>query len=349
MLRVISISHSLISARQWMLFEKIGEMNLAECLVLCPSRWHDEKCIDLTKHNFASHCLETVGKSFYTFRLRGLEQYIQEFQPDVIYIEEEPHTILARECVKIAHRESIPYAVFSWENIENRRFGEPLDSIEKEVIKSADVLIAGNEGAKRRLIARGGEEEKISICPQTGVNQDLFQPRKEIEKSYDLLYAGRLVEEKGVRFIEHVAKELQLKILWIGGRGSFIPTYGNYIGWLPDYLHLPEYYNKTKLFVTYPYSYHGYSEQANMTIGESLACGTPVVTSDNGSIKEFYDGAPISIAAEGNESALKDAVSYALTDLENYPCEKGREWVRNNLSNEVIGRKLIEILKTGKW
>ncbi len=331
-----------------MLFERIAALNLAECIVLCPVRWHDEACADISRHNFKLHCLEIVGKNFYTFRLRGLGEYIHEYEPDVIYIEEEPHTILARECVKIAHRESIPYAVFSWENIENRRFGEPFDSIEKEVIKSADVLIAGNEGAKRRLIARGGEEEKISICPQTGVNQDLFQPRKEIQKSYDLLYAGRLVEEKGVRFIEHVAKELQLKMLWIGGRGSFIPTYGDYIGWLPDYLQLPEYYNKTKLFVTYPYSYHGYSEQANMTIGESLACGTPVVTSNNGSIKEFYDGAPILIATEGNESVLKLAVSSALSNLEHYPREEGIEWIRQNLSNNVVGKKLVEILEKGK-
>jgi len=200
-----------------MLFEKRAELNLAKVCVLCPSKWHDEECIVINKQNFELHCLEMVGKTFYTFRLRGLEQYIQEFRPDVIYIEEEPHTIQARECKKIAQKENIPYAVFSWENVKDRKFGEPFDTIEEEVIKSADNLIAGNEGAKRRLIARGGEERKISICPQTGVDTSLWSP-KDIEKTYDLVYHGRFAREKGVYYIQNIAKELGLKILWVGGR-----------------------------------------------------------------------------------------------------------------------------------
>ena len=342
MMRVLSVTHSNINPRQWMLYKAIGELNLAEVLVIAPSIWHDETGMDLAYHNFQLVHLPSVGRSFYTFRLRGLKEYILDFKPSIIYLAEEPHTILARECKKIADAEHIPYVAYTCENTL-RNFGEPLDSIEKEVIQGAKGLIALSEDAKRRLIAKGARREKISICPFTGVNCDIFKPMEEVEKYFDLMYAGRLSEEKGVRFIEQVARALQLKMAWVGGRGSFIPSYGNYFGWLPDYLQLPKYYNKAKVFVTYPYNYHGYSEQANMTIGESMACGTPVVTSNNGSIPEVYGGAPISMAEEGSEVSLKEAVSFALSNLKNR--EEGIKWIRQHLSNETIGKKLIKILE----
>jgi glycosyltransferase involved in cell wall biosynthesis len=329
------------------LFDKIGEMNLAECLVLCPSKWHDEKCIDVTKHNFELHCLETVGKSFYTFRLRGLEQYIQEFQPDVIYIEEEPHTIQARECKKIAQKENIPYAVFSWENVKDRKIGEPFDSIEQEVIKSADVLIAGNGGAKRRLIARGGEEGKISICPQTGVDTSLWSP-KDIVKTYDLVYHGRFVREKGVFYIQDVAKELGLEILWVGGRSKdFIPTYGTNAGLVDSYLKLPEWLSQAKIGVQFPYSHNGYAEQYNFGVAELMSIGLPVIISDNGSLREVYEGSPAIIVHEEDADALKKETKKLLRDeeLRTELGRKGHEWVNNNLSLEVIGRKLVKILE----
>ena len=349
MLRVLSLSHSLINPRQWVLFDKIGEMNLAECLVLCPSKWHGEKCIDVTKHNFELHCLETVGKNFYTFRLRGLEQYIQEFQPDVIYIEEEPHTIQARECKKIAQRENIPYAVFSWENVKDRKIGEPFDTIEEEVIKSADVIIAGNEGAKRRLIERGGEEGKISICPQTGVDTSLWSP-KDIKKTFDLVYHGRFMREKGLFYIQDVAKELGLKMLWVGGRGrDFIPTYGTDVGLVDSYLKLPEYLSQAKIGVQFPYFYNGYAEQYNFGIAELMCVGLPVIISDNGSLKEVYGNSPAIVVHEEDVGALKKEIQNLLKDenLREKMGREGHEWVKNNLSLEVIGKKLIKILEGG--
>ena len=326
-----------------MLFEKIAELNLARVMVLSPSTWWEKRCIDCVKHNYELHCLERVGNSFYTLRLRGLKQYIEDFSPDILYSLAEPHTILARECAKIAKEKNIPFAVFSWENT-NRGFGHPYDDIEAEVIKKADILVAGNEGAKKRYIAKGVGEEKISVCPQTGLDTSLFHPIKGMRKVYDAGYFGRMVEEKGCRYIEHVVKELKLKMLWIGGHGLFKPSYGTYVEWL-DYLKMPGYYNRIKLFVHFPYPYQGFSEQYAYTLAESMACGTPVVTSDNGSIQEVYSEAPIVRVEEGSEIALKRALSYSLSNLETYPKKEGIKWVKDNLSLEVIGKKLIKILE----
>ena len=342
MIRLLVCGHSIGHPRQAMFFEKIGELNLAKVCVLAPAGWNYETCVDIVKKNYELHNLEKVGQSFLNFRLRGLGQYIKEFRPDIIYIVEEPYTIFARECKKIAELLQIPYAVFTWENVSERRFGAPYDNIEEDVIKVADVLIAGNEGAKRRLIQRGGNKDKIAICPQNGINCDIFKQMEDVEKEYDLSYVGRMSEEKGVQFINHVAEELNLKMLWVGGRGSYNPSYGDYIGWV-NYSQLPESYNKTKVFVTYPYSYNNYQEQGNFTIGESLACGTPVVCSDNGSILDFYKDAPLDIVEEADVDGLREVIKKILPKY-NFGKENRVQWVRRNLSNEEVGKKLVRIL-----
>ena len=346
MMRIISVSHSLIHPRQQMLFEKIGELNLAEVTVLSPSTWWKEKCIGSVKHNYELHCLQSTGNSFYTLRLRGLKQYIEEFSPDVLYSSEEPHTILSRECAKIAKEKNIPFAVFSWENT-NRRFGQPYDDIEKEVIKKADILIVGTEDAKKRYMVKGVDEDKIKICPQTGVNGGMFKPMSEIDKKYDLVYHGRFVQEKGVNYIQDVAKELELTMLWIGGRiRDFIPTYGFNMGWA-SYLKLPALLNSAKIGIQFPYSYNGFSEQGNYGVAELMSLGLPVICSDNGSLKGVYGSSPAIIVHEEDVYALKKEIQRLLKDedLRKELGKEGREWVEKKLSLQVIGKKTVKILK----
>ena len=345
MMRLLVCGHSVGHPRQAMFFEKIAELGLAKICVLAPEDWYFEKCKDIVKENFELHNLERVGFYFYKFRLRGLGSAIKDFRPDMIYIVEEPYTIFARETKKIAELLQIPYTIFTWENVSERRYGAPHDSIEEDVIKSADILIAGNKGAKRRLIHRGGDGDKIAICPQNGINCDVFKPMGDVDKDYDLLYAGRMTEEKGVQFIKRVAKSLNLGMLWIGGRGEYTPSYGNYIGWA-NHLDLPKYYNMVKVFVTFPYSYNNYQEQGNFTIGESLACGTPVVCSNNGSILDFYKDAPLDIVEEADVDGLREAIKVALTKYE-LGGEDRIKWVRENLSNETVGKKIVKILEGG--
>jgi len=112
-----------------------------------------------------------------------------------------------------------------------------------------------------------------------------------------------------------------------------------------DYLNLPSHYNRTKLFVTYPYGYNGYSEQFNYTIGEAMACGTPVVTSDNGSLLGVYKNAPIVFAEEEEEQSLNDAIEYVFEKPREQRVDAGIKWVHEYLSNTAIALKLGDILK----
>jgi len=343
-MRISVTGHSLIHPRQYLLFSHMAGKGLAEVQVLSPSRWGTDRGHVVHTPNYHHECLEVLGQSIASYRLRGLEEYISEFNPDVLYVMEEPYTPFTAQCATIAEKYDLPLAVFTWENIVDKSFGERGDKIEAEVIKKADILVAGNEGAKKRLMSKGAGDDKIARCPQTGIDTELFANMQLVKRPYDLAYVGRMVKEKGIEYIEKVAEALNLEMLWVGGRGTITPSYGDYVGWV-DYLNLPSYYNKAKLFVTYPYAYNGYNEQFNYSIGEAMACGTPVVSSDNGSIREVYKDAPIVFVEEADEEALSGAIEYAYRNpRDNWP-EECVKWVHENLSHTAIARKLVDILK----
>ncbi len=342
-MKITVTGHSLIHPRLHMLFSYMARTPKVEVQVVSPARWGKERSAPVSTLSYQHVCLESLGASFLSYRLRGLAEAISDFNPDILYVMEEPFTPFALHCSKIAKEQGIPMAVFTWENVLDRYFGERNDTIEKEVIAKATILVAGNEGAKKRLMSKGAAEDKIAICPQTGISTDIFKPMPNVEKTYDCAYFGRMVKEKGIDYIEGVVKDLKLKMLWGGGRGDMTPSYGDCIGWI-DYLRLPEYYNKTKVFVTYPYAYNGYSEQMNFSIGEAMACGLPVITSTNGSIGEVYKEAPVAFAAEANVRSLKIGLQYAQAKSEEWE-KDGVKWVQGNLSLDVIARRLLKILK----
>ena len=157
-----------------MLFSHMGKADLAEVQVISPARWGSDRGHTVHAPNYHHECLETIGQSITSFMLRGLEDYIIEFTPDVLYAMEEPFSSFTWQCAAIAEKHNIPLVVFTWENVLDRSFGERFDKIEAEVIDKATILIAGNEGAKKRLIHKGADEDKIAVCPQTGISTQLF-------------------------------------------------------------------------------------------------------------------------------------------------------------------------------
>ena len=343
-MRITVTGHSVSHVRQTLFFKTLA--GIADSVqVIGPVQWGSERYQSQSATNYEHVCLDTIGRNMIQFTLRGLEGYIEEFKPDILYIMEEPYTVFAAKCIRIAEKTDIPTALFTWENVSNRDFGAQRDQLEREVLAKTDILIAGNNGAKMRLMDKGVDETKISVCPQVGIDTTLFQPDPNIAKIYDCGYFGRLVKEKGVEQIEKVVRDLYLGMLWIGGRGDLTPSYGDYIGWL-DYQKLPRYYNNIICFVHFPYAHNGYSEQFAYTLGEAMACGTPVISSRNGSIADVYQGAPIIFVEEGNEEMLSGAIAYVTANPPRQGKRReGMNWVKANLANQVIAKRLVGILE----
>lgn len=342
-MKIAVVGHSLIAYKQYKMFETIGEKGFAECKAFCPSAWHTETGIPLKKKNFELKPLLATSQNWMHYWLKGLKQEVLEFYPDVLYIEQEPFSLFSLWCLKTFKHYSFKKALFTWENKDPKTTGYDL-SVWKKSLELADLLVCGNE--KSKIWNEKMSSIDLVEIPQSGIDVDLFKPM-EMKKEFDIVFVGRLSEEKGIKMIEQVAKELELKILWVGGRGNVVPEYGTKSEWV-SYVDLPMKYNKAKAFVSFTYSHQGYQEQFNYCIGEALACGIPAFASNNGSQQQVYTGSRAIIVEEKNRDELKVLLKEVMEEQKQkedyfpYLHGLGRKWVVENLSNEVVGKKLVE-------
>jgi len=315
-------------------------------IVVGPQQWGDERNESYRKKNFTFRALPVAGApSFYSFLLKNLLRTLSAFRPAVIYCQEEPFTLFTRECMTYAKDLRCPFWFFTWENKADFRLGGELDKIEQEAIRVADGIICGNNLAKERMLKLGADKSKLFVLFQTGLDVELFKNLNK-DKIFDIVYHGRMVREKGLPFLESVAKELELKMLWVGGRGQYHPRYGEHVEWTP-YEEIPELINSAKIGVQIPFSYNNFYEQLNFAMPECCLAELPVIASDNGSIPENYSGSPMKIIPQANPDRLKEEIETLLEDEPNRIKlgKEGRAWVIEHLSLDTIAKKLLKILE----
>lgn len=363
--RILVTGHSLINYRQYSLFLEMSEQYPdSEILILPPDKWRDETIKPFKKDNFEIKPLKYLGSNynFVRYWLDGLENEIEKFNPSVIYIEQEPYSLFANTLIKLIKENDskIKVCLFTWENkyslfeyYSHYGYGD----VWRYCLKKADLIVCGNKLAEE-VSKKIYPNVKTAICPQYGINIKTFKykQKEEFEEKeepeFSIGYAGRFIEEKGIRTIEKIAKDLQLKFLITGGRGDYNFTYGKNLGWLPDYNSLADkFYQNIKVLLTLPYNHNDYSEQYNATIGEAMSMKLPVICTDNGSISDVYKGSPAIIIpqediAKGDTSKIIPILKTLLEDKKerNRLGKLGRKFVIDNISNRRISEKLYNIL-----
>jgi glycosyltransferase involved in cell wall biosynthesis len=345
-MNLIAVGHSVSHYRQRMLFETTAQLGV-KTVVVGPEQWGDEHYSSYKKKNFVFKTIPITGpSSLYTFSFKGLNRIISAFRPAIIYCMEEMFSLFARECITFAKEYDCSLVFFTWENKISYRLSEPFDRIEQEAIREADKIICGNELARKRMINCGADLDKLHVLLQSGVDMELFKPVEEINKIFDLVYHGRMVREKGLPFLENVTKELNMSLLWIGGRGGYHPKWGDLRDWT-KYEDLPGFINSAKIGVQIPFSFQGYQEQGNFSALECASCQLPVIISDNGSLFNNFKGSPMVQIKEGDENQLKEKLLDLINDENKQKIlgEQSREWVKNNFSVEIIAKKLLNVLE----
>ncbi len=135
----------------------------------------------------------------------------------------------------------------------------------------------------------GIPEKKIKYLPSFYIDLDVFRPR-DLPKKYDIVFAGRLVKNKGIFLLLKAIKSpklrtLNLKLI-ITGSGPLKKKIGKYIkkhklennvffsGWLPGAEDVAKVYNQSKIFVM-----PSFNEGGPRATIEAMACKIPVITS----------------------------------------------------------------------
>lgn len=245
----------------------------------------------------------------------------------------------------------IPYYFPTFENIppekkfaEIRRIGVDLSPLIIPCIKQlarlyskgAMVIFALNNDAQRNMIQLGIPEEKVIrlMYGTWGVDTDLFTnipDGNEPEMGrYGILFVGRLVKEKGILTLISAFQQVKSQIpdarMFIIGEGelreeihrraqslnlsSSIQILGPILN-----LKLPPYFRAARVTVTPSISTRRWIEQVGMVNIQSMACGTPVISTKSGAIPEYViDGKTGILVSENDASALANAIIRLFTD-----------------------------------
>ncbi|MDX1709305.1 MAG: glycosyltransferase, partial [Desulfobacterales bacterium] len=239
--------------------------------------------------------------------------------------------------------------------------------IERKLTHTCQRILAPTSAEKQNLIKYyHAAEENIGVVP-CGVNLDLFQPRDKIgarrslgldENASIALYVGRFDPIKGIdrllKAIAHLRRQQPVQLLIIGGDGPETIEYQNlerlvhqlgvqdsvtFLGRI-EQRQLPPYYSAADLLVI-----PSYYESFGLVGLESLACGTPVVSTPVGAMSTILqDDRAGLLLNNADPAALADGIAATLTrqrasdfsvaDLRHRICQFGWKNVASGILNE---------------
>jgi D-inositol-3-phosphate glycosyltransferase len=197
---------------------------------------------------------------------------------------------------------------------------------EKNIIRECDRIIASTEHEKTLLSTEFGVSiDKITVIP-CGVNLELFKPMARREARHNIgvnetgkiiLFVGRLEKLKAIdRLIEAVGflKDIpDISLFIVGGDEQSreemqrLQHKATLLG-LQKVVHffksipqenLPDYYSAADVLVL-----PSYYESFGMVVLEALACGTPVVASNQGNLMNIIRDGKTGFVTSGNAPKL---------------------------------------------
>ncbi|MDP2917743.1 MAG: glycosyltransferase [Dehalococcoidia bacterium] len=179
---------------------------------------------------------------------------------------------------------------------------------EGELARSCQRVIAATRNEKDRLVQHyGAPEDRIRVIP-CGVNLELFKPADKLVAKRQLgfsdekvvLFVGRIEVLKGIdnllRTMPHLRNGVKPRLVIVGGDGYSQRTIKRLkvlstdldidgsvtFSGLVDYESMPLFYNAADVCVV-----PSYYESFGLVALESLACGTPVVATDVGDLRNI--------------------------------------------------------------
>ena len=195
----------------------------------------------------------------------------------------------------------------------NRKLRDKINKIKEEELRLADYIICLSEFAKETLIMRGFSKERIFVA-NLGFDPLSFSPKTSYSKSGKLkvLFAGTLTGRKGIDLLLKASRDLNefMELILVGPMADaeeLLNQYQGYYTWHPfsDHAGLNKLLSQSDLF-----AFPSYLDSWAMVVVEAMACGLPVIISENtGAKTAVVDGSGFVIPT-GNGEILKDKITY---------------------------------------
>jgi glycosyltransferase involved in cell wall biosynthesis len=255
----------------------------------------------------------------------ALRRVIEQAQPELLDIHEEPFSIAARQWLRAAPP-GLPAVLYTAQNID-KRFPPPFSKYERSALARASGLYPCSHQAAS--VVRGkGFRGLIDVIP-LGFDPSLFRVGQQSLTDPELVLGlfGRLVREKGVRDAVFVLERLnsvrpaRLVLVGSGPESSHALRLATDLGldgrvelheWAPSGK-VAEHYRRCHLVLVPSTATVTWAEQFGRVIVEAQACGAVVVGYASGSIPEVGGEAAV-LVPEGRVDQLADAVVEVTTD-----------------------------------
>lgn len=379
--RVMWIWHAAVVAEYQKPLAALSECPDLELTLLVPRRW-PERAGQMVR----AEGLDTGARKgsyrvikastfftglYYLYFFPGLLYQLLRFRPDIIYCYEEAHTLLAALTLAL-RRVFLPDAhvlLYAAQNIK-KRYPIPFRLFERYSFRHADAILACGIRVAQTLRSKGyrGDLHVVALP----VDAHAFRPdaakRAESRRSLGMSdqalaigYAGKLVEEKGLRILwkafEEIAREREDAHLVLAGGGPLrgeLEQAARQAG-LSARLHmvgivhnevLPAFMNALDIFVLPSETRRNWREQFGRALVEAMSCGTPVVGSSSGEIPTVLGNAGL-VFREGDSDALISSLRALLDDsrLRADLSRRGRQRVLSMFSVEKVAAQHYAIYK----
>ncbi len=277
------------------------------------------------------------------------------FNCDVIKTNQADGSDIALRAARLWRIPMIARCGYVWSKTMEKKWGvsssqaERAREIELNAFSGADHIVVTTPLMKthfENLIPNAAT--KTTIIPNY-VATDQFKPINK-EKAFDLIFIGRISEEKNISALLAAVQQLKIKILIIGNgelKQQLHTTYGTLNGriqWEDRVPHeqLPEKINSAKAFIL-PSLYEGHPK----TLIEAMACGLPVIGADSTGIKEIIKHNENGILCGTKPQEIQDAITILLNDtaLQQKLGKNAHSFTRSNYSLDTIAQKELTILK----
>jgi glycosyltransferase involved in cell wall biosynthesis len=368
-LRVLFVSHAYVVGVNQGKLKAIADTREVEVALLAPSNWLAQEWNRVIEVETPFPEIKIYSAPVW-FSGRGgahiyhpwkIKQVINDFQPDLIQVEEEIFSLCALEFAFWAKLLKKPLAIFGWEN-QLRSLPFFRRWVRNYVMKATSLYLAGNQDGAE-VIRRWNFQGEIEVMPQMGVDTEFFTPAvkqssAEATGKINIGFLGRLVPEKGLDILFTAVGQLKnqnldFQVILCGSGASEadlrqiakVQQISEQVIWRGAVPHeaAPIELGKFDVLVLPSRSIATWKEQFGHVIIEAMAMGIPVVGSSCGEIPHVIARDDL-VFPEGNPVALAEILKRLICDR-NWREEMGNygiERVKQHYSHAGIAQRLIK-------
>lgn len=229
-----------------------------------------------------------------------------------------------------------------YKQYQSAKHFDTINQRKKEEYLFTDYFFCLSNYAKESLVNNGIAPDRV-YTTHLGINASLFSRKNKYHKhsKLRLLFVGQVSKLKGLGDLCQAIQELpehNIELTIIGAKVDFEPKDHNihHIPFLPQ-AKLIKYYQQADVFIS-----PSYTDSWAQTVIEAMACGTPVIVSENTGSKDAVQQGGGFVIPVNDVEALKEKILYfyhnrkELERIGHKAHEIAQQYTLENYQKEVI-------------